>query len=154
MLRSRARASRTFYNHRVGEGHNNEKELYISQTNKTTCTSCSKGEVKMKVSEATEQIERLQLYVSAYEGYEATTMKQIAVKTYAELNNVSKVTSHLNDLGYRKQGRVVAGKTKEVKLETNDVTDILNGPVDEGDQLHELVKKILRQNRKRKGVSV
>lgn len=108
----------------------------------------------MKISEAKEQIERLQLYVSAYEEYEATTMKQIAVKTYAELNNVSKVTSRLNDLGYRKQGRVVAGKTKEVKLETNDVTDILNGPVDEGDQLHELVKKILRQNRKRKGVSV
>lgn len=108
----------------------------------------------MKISEAKEQTERLQLYISNYEEYEATTMKQIAVKMYAELNNIRKVTSHLNELGYRKKGRVVAGKTKEVKLETNDVTDILNGPVDEGDQLHELVKKILRQNRKRKGVSV
>ena len=113
-----------------------------------------KGVKEIKISEAKEQIERLQLYVSVYEEYEAATMKRIAVKKYAELSNVSKVTSHLNEEGYRKQGRIVAGKTKEVKLETNDVTDILNGPVDEGDQLHELVKKILRQNRKRKGVSV
>lgn len=108
----------------------------------------------MKIDTARERIYELQQYVNAYESYEPVDMKQIAVKVYAEQNNVQKVAASLNELGYRKEGRVVAGKRAQVKIESNDVTEMLNGKVDEDDRLHELVKKYLKQNRKRKGVRV
>lgn len=108
----------------------------------------------MKVEKAKERIKELQSYVDAYEKYEPKDMKETAIKLYAELNNVNAVAVALNEAGFRKEGRLVAGKRAQVKLISNDVTDMLNGEVSKGDLLHPFVKKILNQNRKRKGIVV
>ena len=108
----------------------------------------------MKVEQAKQLIQKYQEYVDAYENYHPSNMKQTAIKLYAELNNVSEVAHKLNDLGYRKDGKLVAGKRGQVKLISNDVTELLNSEVDPNDQLHPIVKKILNRNRRRKGVVV
>lgn len=108
----------------------------------------------MRIDKARELITHLQQYVESYEQYDPTAMKQKAVKLYAELNNVSEVAKLLNDEGYRKEGKLVAGKRGQVKLISNDITDIINGEVEEEDHLHSEIKRILKQNRKRKGIQV
>ena len=108
----------------------------------------------MKIETAKERIKLMQDYVDAYESYNPLTMKQKAIKLYAELNNVSEVAKLLNEEGYRKEGRLVAGKRAQVKLNSNDVTELLISDIDPGDKLHEQVKKILNQNRRRKGIVV
>lgn len=108
----------------------------------------------MKIEKAKERIKELQSYVEAYEKYEPKDMKEVAVKLYAEMNNVQEVASALNEAGYRKEGKLVAGKRAQVKIISNDVTDMLNGEVKEGDLLHSMVKRILNQNRKRKGIVI
>lgn len=108
----------------------------------------------MKIDKVKERIEELQAYVNAYDGYDPVTMKQKAIKLYAETNNVSAVAKELNEQGYRKEGKLVAGKRAQVKINSNDVTDMLVSDVDPEDELHEIVKKVLNQNRRRKGVIV
>lgn len=108
----------------------------------------------MKVDKVRERIEELQAYVNAYDAYEPNNMKQLAIKLYAETNNVSEVAKALNEQGYRKEGKLVAGKRAQVKINSNDVTDMLVSDVDPEDELHEIVKKVLNQNRRRKGVIV
>lgn len=108
----------------------------------------------MKVEDAKKTIEELQEYVNVYEKYEPTNMKEMAVKLYAELNNVNQVAKKLNEKGYRKEGKLVAGKRARVKLDSNDVTKMLISDVDDGDQLHPIVKRILNKNRRRKGIVV
>lgn len=106
----------------------------------------------MKVEEAKERVKELQHYIDVYKNYDPTNMKQTAVKLYAELNSVQQVARELNELGYRKEGKLVAGKRSKVKLNSNDVTNLLNEEADEGDLLHPIVKKILNKNRRRKGI--
>lgn len=106
----------------------------------------------MKIEDAKERIKELQHYVNVYEDYEPQNVKQMAVKLYAELNNVNKVANKLNELGYRKDGKLLAGKRAKVKLNSNDVTKMILSEVEQEDQLHLIVKKILNKNRKRKGV--
>lgn len=106
----------------------------------------------MKIENAKELIEELKVYVEAYEDYDPQNIKQEAVKLYAELNNVGEVANQLNELGYRKDGKLVAGKRAQVKLYSNDVTKLLNSEVDSGDKLHEIVIKTLNKNRRRKGI--
>lgn len=108
----------------------------------------------MKIEDAKERIKELQHYVNVYEDYEPQNVKQMAVKLYAELNNVNKVANKLNELGYRKDGKLVAGKRAKVKLNSNDVTKMILSEVEQEDQLHLIVKKILNKNRKRKGIVV
>lgn len=106
----------------------------------------------MKVEQAKERILFLQSYVDAYNSYTPEDMTEHAVKLYAELNNVQSVADALNAAGFRKEGKEVAGKRAQVKLISNDVTDMLTGEVGDGDQLHEIVKSILKKNRRRKGI--
>jgi len=108
----------------------------------------------MKIEKVRERIQDLQQYVEAYEKYEPKNMKEMAVKLYAELNNVNEVAKLLNEKGYRKEGKLVAGKRAQVKLISNDVTEMLINEVESGDLLHSMVKKALNQNRKRKGIVV
>lgn len=108
----------------------------------------------MKVEKARERIKELQEYVDAYDSYVPIGIKQRAVKLYAETNNVSAVAKALNAKGFRKEGKLVSGKRAQVKLTSNDITDELIGSVDPEDKLHEMVKKVLNQNRRRKGVIV
>ncbi len=108
----------------------------------------------MKIEQVKKRIIELQEYVAAYEQYEPKCMKQMAVLLYAELSNVQSVANALNEKGYRKEGKLVAGKRAQVKIISNDVTEILNSKVKDGDLLHPLVKKILNRNRKRKGILV
>lgn len=108
----------------------------------------------MKIEKARERIKHLQEYVDSYDQYQPKGMKEMAIKLYAELNNVSEVAKLLNDEGYRKEGKLVAGKRGQVKLISNDITDIINGEVAEEDHLHSEIKRILKQNRKRKGIQV
>ena len=108
----------------------------------------------MKIETARKLIKEYQNYIAIYESYEPKNMKQMAVKLYSELNNVNKVANKLNELGYRKDGKLVAGKRAKVKLNSNDVTEIINSDVDDDDPLHPIVKKILNKNRKRKGIVV
>jgi cell fate (sporulation/competence/biofilm development) regulator YlbF (YheA/YmcA/DUF963 family) len=103
----------------------------------------------VRIDKAKELIITLQEYVSVYESYKPTNIKQEAIKLYAELQNVNKVAKELNEKGYRKDGRLVAGKVKKVKIESNDVTAILIGTIDDGDKLHEILKKAINKNRKR-----
>ncbi|WP_036689385.1 hypothetical protein [Paucisalibacillus globulus] len=103
----------------------------------------------MRIDKAKELIITLQEYVSVYEGYKPTNIKQEAIKLYAELENVGKVAKELNEKGYRKDGRPVAGKVRKVKLESNDVTEIIDSNIDDGDTLHEIVKKALKRNRRK-----
>lgn len=106
----------------------------------------------VKIEDAKERIKELQHYVNVYEDYEPQNVKQMAVKLYAELNNVNQVATALNEKGYRKEGKLVAGKRAQVKLNSNDVTKMLISEVDNGDQLHPIVKRILNRNRRRKGI--
>lgn len=108
----------------------------------------------MKVENAKERIKELQEYVVAYENYQPEGMKEKAIKLYAKLNNVNQVAKLLNEEGYRKEGKLVASKRAQVKLESNDITNILNSDVEKYDQLHSIVKKILKRNRRRKGIVV
>ena len=64
----------------------------------------------MKIEKVREQIQKLQQYVEAYEKYEPKNLKEMAVKLYAELNNVHDVAKKLNENGHRKEGKLVAGK--------------------------------------------
>lgn len=57
------------------------------------------------------------------------------------------VANVLNEKGYRKEGKLVAGKKAEVKLGSNDVTAMLNCDIEDDDQLHPVVKKVLNKNR-------
>jgi hypothetical protein len=106
----------------------------------------------VKIDKARELIKECQEYITVYESYEPKNVKQVAVKLYAELENVSKVAKTLNDKGYRKDGKPVAGRISQVKLDSNDVTRILMSEPDEGDQLHMFVRKALKRNRRRKGI--
>jgi len=106
----------------------------------------------VKIEDAKERIKELQHYVNVYEDYEPQNVKQMAVKLYAELNNVNQVATALNEKGYRKEGKLVAGKRAQVKFNSNDVTKMLISEVDNGDQLHPIVKRILNRNRRRKGI--
>src|SRR5690606_5616114 len=108
----------------------------------------------MKIETARKLIKEYQNYIAIYESYEPKNMKQMAVKLYAELNNVNKVANKLNELGYRKDGKLVARKRAKVKLSSNDVTKMILSEVEQEDQLHPIVKKILNKNRKRKGIVV
>lgn len=108
----------------------------------------------MKIDRVKERIKELQHYVDVYEKYEPETVKEMAIKLYAELNNVNEVAKSLNEKGYRKEGKLVAGKRARVKLESNDVTKMLNSEIEDGDQLHPIVKKVLNRNRRRKGIVV
>ena len=108
----------------------------------------------MKIDKVKERIKELQHYVEVYEKYEPKTMKQMAIKLYAEFNNVSEVANVLNEKGYRKEGKLVAGKRAQVKLDSNDVTKMLNSDIEDGDQLHPIIKRVLNRNRRRKGIVV
>lgn len=107
----------------------------------------------MKIEMTREKIKEMQKYVEAYDKYEPEDMFQWAVKLYAEINNVNQVAVKLNEMGFRIEGKLVAGKRKQIKLSSNDVTELLNRKEDEG-LLHREVKKILKLNRKRKGIVV
>lgn len=107
----------------------------------------------MKIEKVRERIKELQAYVDAYDCYDPVDMKQTAVKLYAESNNVSAVAKELNEQGFRKEGKLVAGKRAQVKLNSNDVTDLLISD-DSMDEMHEMVKRVLNQNRRRKGIVV
>ena len=96
---------------------------------------------------ARQQIKDFQEYVDAYEIYDPTNMKEMSIKLYAEINNVSGVAKALNEMGYRKDGKLVAGKTAKVKLDSNDVTEMIISEVAEDDYLHSMVKKVLNRNR-------
>ena len=106
----------------------------------------------MKIDKVKERIKELQHYVDVYDKYEPKTVKQMAVKLYAELNNVNAVARLLNEKGYRKEGKLVAGKRAQVKLNSNDVTEMLNEDIEDDDLLHPIVKKVLNRNRRRKGI--
>lgn len=108
----------------------------------------------MKIEQAKKQIEELKKYVHVYENYQPNNMKQMAVKLYAEFNNVSEVANVLNEKGYRKEGKLVAGKRSQVKLNSNDVTKLINSEIDEGDQLHPIIKGISNRNRRRQGIVI
>lgn len=108
----------------------------------------------MKIDKVRNRINELQEYVDAYDNYVPVGVKQTAIKLYAESNNVSAVAKELNEQGFRKDGKLVAGKRAQVKLNSNDVTEMLNGDVDPDDLLHPKVKKVLNQNRRRKGIVV
>ncbi|MFD2628800.1 hypothetical protein [Oceanobacillus kapialis] len=103
----------------------------------------------MKVEKAKDLIEELNRYVSAYENYHPQNVKQEAIKLYAELENVGKVAKQLNKKGYTKDGKQVAGKVRQVKLDSNDVTQLLKQGPEDNDQLHIIVKKALSKNRQR-----
>lgn len=106
----------------------------------------------MKIDEAKKMIEELQSYVTIYDSYQPENVKEDAIKLYAELENVNGVARRLNDMGYRKEGRLVAGKRAQVKIESKDVTELINAQMEPGDQLHPIVKKALNRNRRRKGI--
>lgn len=108
----------------------------------------------MKIDKVRNRINELQEYVDAYDNYVPVGVKQMAIKLYAESNNVSAVAKELNELGFRKDGKLVAGKRAQVKLNSNDVTDLLVIKADPEDELHEMVRKVLNQNRRRKGIVV
>lgn len=106
----------------------------------------------MKVEDAKKRIKEYQKYVNAYENYVPESITQMAVKLYAELNNVGAVAERLNELGYRKEGRLVAGKRREVKLYSNDVTALLISEPAADDEFHPMIIRILNKNRRRKGI--
>lgn len=108
----------------------------------------------MKVEIVKERMEKYQEYIKAYESYDPKNLKQDAIKLYAELGNVQEVASRLNDKGYRKEGKLVAGKRAQVKLLSNDVTEMLNSEVEDSDLLHPFVKRALNKNRRRKGIII
>lgn len=108
----------------------------------------------MKIEDVKRRIEEYQIYIDEYEKYQPDNMKEMAIKLYAELNSVNGVAKILNEKGYRKEGKLVAGKRAQVRLESNDVTEIINSKVEDGDQLHDIVKSILKRNRRRKGIVV
>lgn len=106
----------------------------------------------MKVDKAREIIEELQEYVSTYENYQPNNLKEKAIKLYAEHENISKITGIINEKGYRKEGKLVAGKRRQVKYMSNDITEMIDSDVDPDDELHDIVKKALNRNRRRKGI--
>lgn len=106
----------------------------------------------MKIDVARKRIVEYQEYVDAYENYHPANVTEEAVKLYAAYGNVKQVATELNELGYRKDGKLVAGQRMQVKLISNDVTGLLNGEIKAGDQLHGMVKKALNKNRRRKGI--
>lgn len=106
----------------------------------------------MKVDKARELIIELENYVAAYEAYDPTDVKEMAIKLYSESNNVGVVAKELNELGYRKEGKLVAGKRKQVKYDSNDVTAMINTVPADDDVLHDKVRKMLNKNRRRKGI--
>lgn len=108
----------------------------------------------MKIDDAKQLVKDLQSYVEIYENYHPENIKESAIKFYAKVENVSTVARMLNEDGYRKEGKLVAGKRAQVKIESNDVTEILISKVEEGDLLHPIVKKALNRNRRRKGIVV
>lgn len=106
----------------------------------------------MKIDKVRELIVEYQEYVAAYEDYQPTNVTEEAIKLYAELGNVQEVANAINEKGYRKEGRLVAGERAQVKYISNDVTKMLNSDVKDGDQLHPIVIKALNRNRRRKGI--
>lgn len=106
----------------------------------------------MKIEEAKQLIKECQEYIRSYDDYEPNTMKQNAIKLYAEYENVSAVAAALNEKGYRMPGKLVAGKRGKVKLTSNDVTKMIDSDINSDDLLHPIVKKALNQNRRRKGI--
>lgn len=107
----------------------------------------------MRIDEAKKQIILNQEFIDAYEKYDPQNVKQETVKLYAELGSVQKVAQELNKLGYRKEGKLVAGKRAQVKYISNDITNLINDVADDNDELHPMIQKILNRNRRRKGVS-
>lgn len=106
----------------------------------------------MKIDEAKQLVDEMKEYIKIYESYNPESMKEEAIKLYAEVENVNAVATALNEKGYRKEGKLVAGKRAQVKLDSNDVTEILTSHIEDGDQLHPIVKKALNRNRRRKGI--
>lgn len=108
----------------------------------------------MKIEKVKKRIEEDLKYVAAYENYHPENMKEEAIKLYAKLGNVSTVAKMLNEKGFRKEGKLVAGKRAQVKLISNDITEMINGEIRDGDQLHPIVKNALKRNRRRQGIMV
>lgn len=108
----------------------------------------------MKIEEARELIEICQEYIDVYESYDPVTLKENAIKLYAEHQNVTIVTNTLNEMGFRKTGKLVAGKRAEVKFLSNDITKIIDSDIEPDDLLHPIVKRYLNRNRRRKGVGM
>jgi len=106
----------------------------------------------MQIEKVEKRIGELQEYIDTYEIYQPVNMKEIAIRLYTEINNVNEVTNALNEKGYRKEGKLVAGKRIQVNLGINDVTAMLNCNIEDGDQLHPIVKKVLNKNKRRKGI--
>lgn len=128
--------------------------LAFCQLDKPIIKTNSKGRKRMKIDEAKQLVDEMKEYIKIYENYHPENMKEEAIKLYAEVENVNSVAKILNEKGYRKEGKLVAGKRAQVKIESNDVTEILSTEINDGDQLHPIVKKALNRNRRGKGIVV
>lgn len=98
----------------------------------------------MKVSEAKKRIEEYQEYLQLYNDYQPHDLQQHAIKLYAELEHVSKVAHELNNMGFRVPGRK---EGSQVKITSNDVTDLIDKKPSSRDKLHTIVRKHLNKNR-------
>ncbi|MCC2430682.1 hypothetical protein LKL81_26075 [Bacillus paranthracis] len=98
----------------------------------------------MKISEVRKRIKEYQEYLQLHNEYKPNDMKEHAIKLYAELQNVGKVATHLNEMGFRLEGKK---EGNQVKLTSNDVTALIDTKPDPNDKLHFIVRKALNKNR-------
>jgi hypothetical protein len=97
-----------------------------------------KGEKKMEVSEAREQIKNLEKYIEQVQNYEDDTFEKKVFKLYVLRENVTKITKELNEEGHRIGNR---------KLITKDISDLIRSKPN--DTMHEMARKLFNQNKKR-----
>jgi hypothetical protein len=84
------------------------------------------------VSRATEEIQRLQAYVSLAEGYEANTLEKYIIKEYAFTNSVAEIVKRLE-----RQGILLDG----IPIERDYVIKVIKGK--SSDPLHRMMKSWL-----------
>ncbi|PEJ53031.1 hypothetical protein CN676_10405 [Bacillus wiedmannii] len=99
----------------------------------------------MNLQQAKDSVEKWSHFIELVSNYEVNSLETEAIYEYALDNNVSNVAVKLNEKGHRIQG--VRGPKK---LNSNDVTEILQGEII--DELHSIIKNTLQKNqRKMKG---
>ncbi|PFD67698.1 hypothetical protein CN309_05390 [Bacillus thuringiensis] len=96
----------------------------------------------MNLQQAKDLVEKWSHFIELVSNYEVTSLETEAIYEYALDNNIANVAVKLNEKGHRIQG--VRGPRK---LNSNDVTEILQGEII--DELHGIIKNILQKNQRK-----
>lgn len=92
----------------------------------------------MDVTQAREEISRLQKYIVLVETYKVTSFETAVIAMYAVNQKVTAVTEELNKKGYKIGNR---------KITTNDVSAVLMSKPN--DELHVIVQKMFKAAKKK-----